>query len=119
MLNSLVSTLCRPENSPLRFHTELSLNDLDEVPAILPLVTFLEQEDFLICASKQDLVEDVLVGANTRASTMEQMQVTSEWTKRLEDEDVFEPEISVPCRRQSPLTTRKALSPMSFSTTFQ
>jgi hypothetical protein len=59
-------SITRPNlNSPLSLHAQLSLDDLDEVFAVHSFVSLFEQEDLFVCATKEDLVEQIFMRAYT------------------------------------------------------
>jgi len=81
--------------SPLRLHTELASDDLDQILPVHPPIPLFEHENLLVCSSEEKLVEQIFVGSNTGASPVEQVEVPTEGTQRLQDKGIFEPDVSV------------------------
>ena len=76
---------------PLGLHTELSLDGLDEILVVDPLVSLFQKEDLFVGSTEQDLIQDILVGTSTLASPVEKVDIPSKWSESLQDQGVFKP----------------------------
>lgn len=91
--NSCFSFTNSAVGAPLRFHRQLSLNDLYQVLVIRSSVRFLEEENLLVGPSEKNFIEQVFVSTHAIARAVKKVDVSAKRTEREEDKGVFEPAI--------------------------